>query len=301
MASILRRTLERSRRQLANALQRLRAGGAPDEALLEVLEESLIAADIGPETAAVLVESIGAAGITEASARQILRQRMLEVLATVSDGESSNGSSQSPAVWLLVGVNGSGKTTTAAKLAVRSQRVGKSVIFGAADTFRAAAVEQLQAWGQQLQVPVVAHRQGGDPAAVVFDTCEAARARGIDLVLIDTAGRLHTRENLMAEVDKIRRVAAKVIPGAPHEVFLVLDGTTGQNGLRQAEEFHRATALTGLVLAKLDGTAKGGVALSIARRFGLPIRYVGTGEGAEDLIDFDPVEYVDALVGNEDH
>jgi fused signal recognition particle receptor len=170
---------------------------------------------------------------------------------------------------------------------------------GAADTFRAAAVEQLKTWGDRIGVPVIAHRTGGDPAAVVFDTCEAARARGLDVALIDTAGRLHTKGNLMAEIDKVRRVAGKVVPEAPHEVLLVLDGTTGQNGLRQAEQFLEHAGVTGLVLAKLDGTARGGVALTIARQLGLPIRYIGNGEGIEDLQRFDARAYVEALIGEE--
>ena len=201
---------------------------------------------------------------------------------------------------LLVGVNGSGKTTTAAKLARWVQAQGQTPILGAADTFRAAAVEQLRDWGRRLDVRVIAHPHGGDPAAVAFDTCEAAVARKADVAIIDTAGRLQTHDNLMAELDKIHRVMGRVVVGAPHEVLLVLDGTTGQNGLRQAEQFLRHAGVTGLVLAKLDGTAKGGVALTIAHRLALPIRFVGTGESADDLASFDAAGYVEALIGETD-
>lgn len=298
--NFLRRTLENSRARLKGALATLVPGRRAHEDDLEALEAALISADIGPETAEQLVEAVRQDGGARAP-RVVLAEVMIGVLleATQQRKALSVGRSQ-PQVWLLVGVNGSGKTTSAAKLSNWFQQQGRSVILGAADTFRAAAVEQLNAWGQRLDVPVVAHRSGGDPAAVVYDSCSAAVARGLDAVIIDTAGRLHTKNNLMAEIDKVRRVAGKVVAGAPHEVLLVLDATTGQNGLRQAEEFLRHAGVTGLILAKLDGTAKGGIALTIARQLGLPIRFVGTGEGIEDLAPFDAAAYVEALLGPEE-
>ncbi len=291
MGGLLHRTLRRSRERLGGALARLVPGRGVTTADLERLEEALIAADVGPETTAELLEPLRRAGGDPADR---LAQRMRELLAVA---ERPLATAPPPMVWLLVGVNGSGKTTTCAKLAAWARARGQKVILGAADTFRAAAVAQLKSWGERLGVPVVAHRDGGDPAAVTFDTCEAARARGLDLALIDTAGRLHTRGNLMAEIAKVRRVAGRVVEGAPHEVLLVLDATTGQNGLRQAEEFLAHAGVTGLVLAKLDGTAKGGIALAIASRLGLPIRFVGTGEELDDLAAFDAAGYVDALLG----
>ena len=295
MATFLARTLERSRARISGALGALIPGRAADPVDLEALEDALILADVGPTAAAELV-----AGIREASAglgdpRTVLRDLMVEMLQSAAAGGRLSGAR--PRVCLLVGVNGSGKTTTAAKIAARYRAEGKRVVLGAADTFRAAAVEQLREWGDRLGVPVIAHRDGGDPAAVVFDTCEAARARDLDAAIVDTAGRLHTKGNLMQELDKIRRVAAKVIEGAPHDVLLVLDATTGQNGLRQAEQFLEHGGVTGTVLAKLDGTAKGGVALTIARQLGVPIRYVGTGESLEDLAPFDARAYVEGLLG----
>lgn len=295
----LRRTLRKSRARLEEAVSRLVPGRVASEDL-EALEEALIAADVGPETAEHLVEAVRQAGTRQGSPRAVLGSMMREMLDEVSGARREVRSAGEPQVWLLVGVNGSGKTTTAAKLAHRFRRDGRTVVLGAADTFRAAAIDQLRRWGERLEVPVIAQSPGGDPSAVVYDTCAAAKARGADLALIDTAGRLHTKGNLMAEIDKVRRVAAKVVPGAPHEVLLVLDGTTGQNGLRQAEAFLEHAGVTGLVLAKLDGTARGGIALTIARQLGLPIRFVGTGEEPEDLAPFDSAAYVDGLIGEDE-
>jgi fused signal recognition particle receptor len=284
---------------LKGALQKLLPSGTVDAETLETLEEALISADVGPLTAAELIEALQEGAEAGEAPRQVLRETMLRILQSPGNGgrpEPAAGS-EIPWVVLLVGVNGSGKTTTTAKLAARFQEGGCSILLGAADTFRAAAVEQLRVWGERLDVPVVAHQSGGDPAAVVYDACASGAARGADAVLIDTAGRLHTKDNLMAELAKMRRSAGKVIVGAPDEVWLVLDATTGQNGLRQAEDFLEHAGVTGLILAKLDGSARGGVALTIAHRLELPIRYVGTGEGTADLEPFDPEAFVDGLLG----
>jgi fused signal recognition particle receptor len=200
-----------------------------------------------------------------------------------------------PFVVLVVGVNGTGTTTTIAKLSSRWKSEGKSVVLGAADTFRAAAIEQLQMWADRIGVPLVKHKAGSDPAAVAHDAVAAAKARGADVVIIDTAGRLHNKSHLMQELAKIHRVIDKELPGAPHETLLVLDGTTGQNGVSQAAAFLEAAKVTGMVITKLDGTAKGGVILSIMRQFDIPVKFVGVGEGADDLIPFDPQAYVDTL------
>jgi fused signal recognition particle receptor len=202
-----------------------------------------------------------------------------------------------PAIVLVVGVNGSGKTTTCGKLAWRLQREGHSVLLGAGDTFRAAAIEQLEHWGERIGVEVVSQGPGADTSAVAFDAVKAAQARGSEILIVDTAGRLHTKSNLMAELTKVKRVIGRQAPGAPHEVLLVLDATTGQNGIAQARVFHESLGLTGLVLTKLDGTAKGGVVIRIYRELGLPIKLVATGEKPEDLAAFDPAAYVDAMVG----
>jgi fused signal recognition particle receptor len=204
-----------------------------------------------------------------------------------------------PRVVFVVGVNGGGKTTTVGKLAARERRAGRKVLVVAADTFRAAAIDQLEAWSARAGVELIRQREGTDPAAIVFDALRAAKARGTDTVLVDTAGRLHTKTNLMAELGKLARVAGREVDGAPHEVLLVVDATTGQNGLVQAEQFARAASISGVVLTKLDGTAKGGVALGIHRQLGAPVRWVGVGEGVDDLLEFDAEAFVDGLVGDE--
>jgi fused signal recognition particle receptor len=242
------------------------------------------------------VDALRTAAADDATPRTRLSEAMLEVLSRENAGVPTRAEGR-PHVILMVGVNGSGKTTSTAKLGARFLAQGDTILFGAADTFRAAAVEQLKVWGDRLQVPVIAHQPGGDPAAVVYDTCEAGRARNVDVIIVDTAGRLQTKDNLMAELEKIHRAAGKVIDGAPDEVLLVLDATTGQNGLRQAEDFLQHAGVTGLILAKLDGSARGGVALSIADQLNLPIRFVGTGEGIDDLAPFDPAGYVEGLLG----
>jgi fused signal recognition particle receptor len=272
---------------------------APDPKALEALEEGLILADVGPATARELVaavrEEAGRRGSERGDVvRDVLREEISRRLTVA--GVEAEAPSGMPRVVLVVGVNGTGKTTTAAKLGARAVAEGKSVVFGAADTFRAAAIEQLGIWAGRLGAPLVSHRPGADPAAVVHDACAAAKARKADLLLVDTAGRLHTKHNLMEELAKIRRIAGREIPGAPHEVLLVLDAVTGLNGLAQAREFMKAVGVTGLVLTKMDGTAKGGVILPIVRELKLPVRYVGVGEEVEDLLDFDPAAFARALV-----
>lgn len=298
MFGALGRSLGRTRERLSEALRRISPRERPDEETLEALEEALIAADVGPATAVRLVEQLRDDPAVDVGPREQLRDAMREMLHA-SEVDGDDAPARRPRVILLVGVNGSGKTTSTAKLGARYQSEGKTVLLGAADTFRAAAVEQLCVWGERLGVPVIAHQPGGDPAAVVYDTCEAGRARDVDIVLIDTAGRLQTKENLMAELAKIHRAAGKVIDGAPDDVWLVLDATSGQNGLRQAQDFLQHAGVNGLILAKLDGSARGGVALSIADQLGLPIRYVGTGEGLADLAPFDAAAYVEGLLGEE--
>jgi fused signal recognition particle receptor len=226
--------------------------------------------------------------------KRLLKQELLAILnsANTPPVEREEGV---PGVVLVVGVNGTGKTTTIGKLAQLLRSEGKTVLLCAGDTFRAAAIEQLEVWGQRTGTEVIRTKSGGDPAAVLFDALQAANARHLDCVIVDTAGRLHTKTNLMQELEKIRRTAQRIIPGAPHEVLLVIDATTGQNGLQQAKLFTDAAAVTGVVLTKLDGTAKGGVVVAIARELGLPVRYVGVGEKATDLLPFDPQGFVDSL------
>jgi fused signal recognition particle receptor len=277
----------------------VKARFSPDPKALETLEEALLVADVGPATAAELVEAVRAeAGRRDASEEDVVRRVLKEEITrrlTLPAGGIPVPEGV-PRVVLVVGVNGTGKTTTAAKLAARGVAAGQSVVLAAADTFRAAAIEQLAIWASRLNVPLVSHKPGADPAAVVHDACTAARARKADLLLVDTAGRLHTKHNLMEELSKVRRIAGREVSGAPHEVLLVLDAVTGLNGLAQAREFTKSSGVTGLVLTKMDGTAKGGVILPIVRELKLPVRYVGVGETADDLLDFDPADFARALV-----
>ena len=263
-----------------------------DVETLDALEEALISADVGVAAADQIVGAVRARRTKGESLRDLVKQEILSILhatdTTVPDGSQ-------PHVTLIVGVNGTGKTTTVGKLARAIKDSGKVPLICAADTFRAAAVEQLQVWATRAGVDFVRAAPGSDPAAVVFDAISSGKARGRDPILVDTAGRLHTRVNLMAELDKIRRIAAREVPGAPHEVLLVLDATVGQNGLQQAREFMGVAGVNGIVLTKLDGTAKGGIAVAIAHDLKLPIRYVGVGEGIDDLIPFSPEDYVNAL------
>ncbi|MHB8796971.1 MAG: signal recognition particle-docking protein FtsY [Thermoanaerobaculia bacterium] len=278
----------------------IKARFSPDPKALEALEEALIAADVGPATAAELVEAVRVeAGRRDAGEADVVRRVLkaeIERRLSVEGPAATAVPPGMPRVVLMVGVNGTGKTTTAAKLAARAAAAGGRPVLAAADTFRAAAIDQLEVWAGRIGIPLVKHRPGADPAAVVFDACAAAKARGADLLLVDTAGRLHTKHNLMEELSKIRRIAGREIPGAPHEVLLVLDAVTGMNGLAQAREFLKAAGVTGLVLTKMDGTAKGGVILAIVRELNLPVRYVGVGETADDLLDFDPAGFAAALI-----
>jgi len=261
------------------------------------LEELLIQADVGVETTLYLVERLRRRARDEAILRADALQAALqeELRALLPDPAPLNLGGRPLDVVLIVGVNGSGKTTSIAKLAHYYQRAGRRVLLAAADTFRAAAMDQLEIWARRADVDIVTGPAGGDPGAVVFDTLQAARARGMDMVIADTAGRLHTQYNLMAELQKVRKVAARGAEGAPHETLLVLDATTGQNALSQARHFQEAVDVTGTVLAKLDGTARGGMVFAISRELGLPVRFIGTGESLEDLAPFDAGLFVQAL------
>jgi fused signal recognition particle receptor len=281
---------------LGARLRALLTGAPANDQTWDEIEEALIAADFGPDATLELVDTARAAvarGRSGDDPRQALAELVSERLRRTASRHFELG--PSPSVILVVGVNGTGKTTTIAKLAWRLQRDGHSVILAAADTFRAAAVEQLRIWGDQLGVPVVAQRPGADPGAVAFDAVAAAEARGVDAVIVDTAGRLQNKTQLMAELTKIRDVIARRLPGQPRHVLLVLDATTGQNGLAQAEAFSREAGVTGIVLTKLDGTAKGGVAVTAADRLGVPILFAGIGEEIDQLAPFDPDAYVEWL------
>ena len=259
---------------------------------IEALEELLVSADIGVGATERIVGAVKSRVRRGESLRDLVKEEIRNIFEGV-ERPSTNG--HHPHVTLIVGVNGTGKTTTVGKLANLLKAAGNKPLICAADTFRAAAVEQLEIWARRADVDIVRAKEGSDPAAVVFDAIQSGKARGREPILIDTAGRLHNRVNLMNELEKIRRVAARAAEGAPHEVLLVLDATVGQNGLQQAREFTSVAGVTGIVLTKLDGTAKGGVAVAIANDLKLPIQYVGVGEGIDDLIPFSPQEYVDAL------
>jgi len=299
----LKQGLQRTTQQLKDGLDRLDEmvglGGAPDARTREIdvetaeaLEEILLMADVGVAATAEIVSGVKRRQRRGESLRDLVKQEMLRVFEESAPAVTPAGK---PHVMLVVGVNGVGKTTTIGKIANQLKQDGKSVLICAADTFRAAAVDQLQIWADRAGVDIIRAKEGSDPAAVVFDAMTSAKARRRDVVLVDTAGRLHTRTNLMNELDKIRRIASREVAGAPHEVLLVLDATVGQNGLAQAREFTNVAGVTGIVLTKLDGTAKGGIAVAIAHDLKLPIRYVGVGEGVDDLLPFSPREYVDAI------
>lgn len=297
----LKKGLEKTREALVTGVQGLRnllSGRRLDESLITELETRLLQADVGPKTTRRLVETIRAdfrAGKIE-TGDQVLDylKRELKALWTPAD-RSLRLSDTPPSVIVMTGVNGVGKTTSIAKLAAALKGQGRSVMVGACDTFRAGAVAQLETWAARLDIPVVKGRQGGDPAAVAFDACTAAKARGVDVLILDTAGRLQTQDPLMRQLAKIVGVVSKQIPGAPHEVLLVLDATSGQNALRQAEEFTKSAGVTGIFLSKLDGTAKGGIVIAIREAVEIPVKYVGTGETPDDVEPFDPEAFVDAI------
>jgi len=284
--------VERFNEAVRTADEAERRGRPIDVDTIEALEEALISADVGVSATERIVEAVRHEAARGESLRVLVKREIHQILAATQGPPPDR---HSPDVVLIVGVNGTGKTTTVGKLAHMLKSEGREPLICAADTFRAAAVEQLEVWATRAGVDMIRARQGSDPAAVVFDAIASGKARRRDVVLVDTAGRLHTRVNLMAELEKIRRVAAREVDGAPHEVLLVLDATVGQNGLAQAREFTQAAGVTGIVLTKLDGTAKGGVAVAIANDLKLPIRYVGVGEGIDDLVPFSSEEYVDAL------
>ena len=298
----LKEAVSRTRENLSDRIEEAVAFSKEiDRNTLDDLEGTLLGADLGSTTTHLVLEKLR----ERADRRQIkdveelkrlLKDELLAILnaANTPPVERPEGV---PEVVLVVGVNGTGKTTTIGKLAQTVRSDGKTVLLCAADTFRAAAIEQLEVWGQRTGTEVIRTKPGGDPAAVLYDALEAANACHIDCEIVDTAGRLHTKANLMAELEKMRRTAQRLIPGAPHEVLLVIDATTGQNGLQQAKQFTDAAAATGVVLTKLDGTAKGGVVVAIARELGLPVRYVGVGEKAGDLLPFEPKEFVESLFG----
>ena len=299
----LKQSVLKTRSQIVARVEDLVSGEKQiDPDLLTKLENVLLAADIGPTTTHQIMEAVRQkldrhALSTAADLKAELRNQLLHVLRTLPspNGATSPVQETRPHVIFVVGVNGTGKTTTIGKLAHRLRQDGRSVVLAAGDTFRAAAIEQLAVWASRTGAEIIKTKSGGDPAAVVYDALTSARARNADVVIVDTAGRLHTKSNLMAELDKMKRTAAKVVPGAPHDVLLVMDATTGQNGLLQAREFTATAAVTGIVLTKLDGTAKGGIVVAITRELGLPVRYVGTGETMEDLVPFDAETFVSSL------
>ena len=297
----LKKGLAKTRETFTNKIEKLIIGYADiDDDLLDELEETLIMSDVGVKTTERLMADVRK-GIkkkainTPEDLKPFLAEKISEILLTGSD--ETRIAAAGPTVLLVIGVNGAGKTTTIGKLAAYYKEQGKSVMLAAADTFRAAAIDQLQIWGERTGVPVIRHEEGSDPAAVAFDAVKAARARGIDVLLIDTAGRLHTKSNLMEELKKINRVIQREIAEAPHETLLVLDATTGQNAISQADLFQKAAAITGIVLTKLDGTAKGGVIIGLKSELAMPVKWIGVGEGVDDLRPFNAREFSRALFG----
>jgi fused signal recognition particle receptor len=294
----LRDGLAKTRKDFADKVGSLVLGEKIDDVFLSELEEALISSDVGaPTVSAVLADLKERFQRNELSSPAQVRERLKQILFEILSSPFSPFSPTSaPYTILMIGVNGTGKTTTIGKLAYRLRNEGKNVILAAADTFRAAASEQLSIWGARAGIPVIKHREGADPGAVVFDAISAARARAADVLIVDTAGRLHTKSNLMEELKKVKRIMSRELPGGPHEVLLVLDANTGQNALVQARMFNEALGVTGIVLTKLDGTAKGGIAFAITKELSIPVKFVGIGEAIEDLRDFDPKEFVEALL-----
>jgi len=299
--SRMRQAVSRTRETLSARIETIVAlTRTVDESTLEELETALISSDLGVQTTATIIEALRDRARRQAieggdELRDLLKAQIRAILEAPQQPVPTPEAP--PAVTFLVGVNGTGKTTSAGKLAAWYRTREQTVLLCAADTFRAAAIEQLEVWATRSGVEMIKTRQGGDPAAVLYDAASAAKARHIDHLIVDTAGRLHTKSGLMDELDKMRRTAAKLIPGAPHEVLLVMDATTGQNGLQQARLFTQAAGVTGIVLTKLDGTAKGGIAVAIAQELNLPVRFAGVGEQMTDLLEFSPAEFVDSLLG----
>ncbi|HOC68055.1 MAG TPA: signal recognition particle-docking protein FtsY [Candidatus Hydrogenedentes bacterium] len=295
----LKKGLDKTRAGLVGGIKRVFAGADVNVEMFEALEESLISADVGVETSMRIVQDMRARakveGINEPGVLYTLLKEEMAAIMEAHEVSLDWRCADGPHVMLVAGVNGSGKTTTAGKIAYRLAREKRTVILGAADTFRAAAGEQLAIWAERADAQLIRHQEGADPGAVAYDTVDAGIARHADNVIIDTAGRLHTKVNLMEELKKVQRVIAKRQPGAPHEVLLVLDATTGQNGLQQARQFTQSLTVTGIILTKLDGTAKGGMAIAIQEQLGIPIKLIGVGEGVEDLQPFDAKMFVAAL------
>jgi fused signal recognition particle receptor len=302
----LKQGLSKTSASLGEGMASLFLGSkAIDDDLLDELETRLLSADVGVEATTAIVQSltrrVARKELADSGALYAALQEELTALLEPVQQPLAIGAERQPFVILVVGVNGVGKTTTIGKLAKKLQLEGKKVMLAAGDTFRAAAVEQLQVWGERNRIAVIAQHTGADSASVIFDAVQAAKARGMDVLIADTAGRLHTKDNLMEELKKVRRVIGKLDPSAPHEVLLVLDAGTGQNAISQTRQFNQAVELTGLALTKLDGTAKGGVIFALAKQFGLPIRYIGVGEGIDDLRDFQAREFVRALFNEKEH
>ncbi|MDT8335269.1 MAG: signal recognition particle-docking protein FtsY [Desulfurivibrionaceae bacterium] len=296
--------LARTRSSLMERVESLFLGRKEvDSDLFEDLEEILITADLGVGTAQELLECARSMAARDeladsAALKKILKGKIIEYLEASGGGQEMRMPASGPLVIMVLGVNGVGKTTSIGKLANKFRRAGRKVMLVAADTFRAAAAEQLQVWGERIGVEVVAREAGADPSAVIYDALDSARGQESEVIIVDTAGRMHTKVNLVEELKKIKRVMAKKIPGAPHEILLVIDATTGQNALSQARLFNEAVAITGLVLTKLDGTSKGGIVVNIGRELKIPIRFIGIGEQLDDLRDFEPREFAEALFGN---
>ncbi len=290
--------LAKTRKNLADKIGKLVLGEKIDEEFLDELEEALISSDVGVETSSLVLKDLKERfKRNELTSPQQVKDRLKQILIEILSARSSTFSlDAAPTVVLVVGVNGTGKTTTIGKLAFRLQTDGKKVMLAAGDTFRAAASEQLSIWGERAGIPVIKHKEGADPGAVVFDAVTAAKARAVDVLIVDTAGRLHTKSNLMEELKKVNRILSRELPGSPHETLLVLDGNTGQNALVQAKMFNEAVGITGIVLTKLDGTSKGGIVFAINKELGIPVKFVGIGEAIEDLKSFNPEEFVNALI-----
>jgi fused signal recognition particle receptor len=300
--SIFKRGLSKTRNSFFGRISQMLGGDNIDEDTWDDIEALLIQADLGIETTETVLEYLKEAvqdeGITKTNELEKLLKSALRAL--IEDPHPLDISGRELSIILVIGVNGSGKTTSIAKLANRLKRAGRKVIMAAGDTFRAAAIDQLQRWGERIDVPVIATQPGGDPGAVVYDAIESAKARGYEVLLIDTAGRLHTNYNLMAELSKIESVIKKIVPDGPHETLLVLDGTTGQNALRQSMYFGDSVDITGIVVTKLDGTSKGGMIFSVYNELNVPVQFIGLGEGVNDLVYFDPDNFVDSLFEGED-